>query len=68
MNKRTARKVALRWAASQLATARIGANFTDPVSADHERNERLVLAEVERIANHLRWEADGRPRPLQVGA
>lgn len=64
MNKRAARKVALRWAASQLLTAKVGTNFTDPVSADHEHNERLVLAEVERIANHLDWEADGRSRRL----
>lgn len=64
MNKRMARKIALRWAASQLHTAKAGTNFTDRRREGHEQREALVLAEVERIANHLEWEADGRPRRI----
>ena len=64
VNKREARKIALYWCAGQLHTAKARTTFTDSSGPEHERNERLVLAEVEGIADHLSWEADGRPGPL----
>jgi hypothetical protein len=59
MNKREARKAALRLASRILQD--VGENEVDAMPDLDERAVRLVKSEIQRITLHLEWEADGRP-------
>jgi hypothetical protein len=61
MTKREARKVVLRFVADSLRAD--VANGSPVLFGDvkTDEDERKICAEVERLANHLEWEANGRP-------
>jgi hypothetical protein len=61
MNKREARKVALRRvadAARRLSVDALGGLIGE---AQDPAEQKRLGAEFTRLANHLEWEADGRP-------
>jgi hypothetical protein len=65
MTKKEARKTVLKEAAKMLRSddfdAAVGVPSEGAVRASGNSDHKKIRAEIDRLATHLEWEADGRP-------